>query len=51
MLHILVRKLKVIYECIANNCTSLILSSHATACHTQTTPFTLGIKPAKRIHL
>ena len=47
MLRILVRKLKVIYKCIANNCTSLILSSHTTACHTQTIPLTLGIKSAK----
>ena len=47
MLHILVRKWKVIDRCTANNCTSLILSSHTTACHIQTIPVTLGIKPVK----
>lgn len=47
MLLILVRKLKVIYKCIANNFTLLILSSHTTTCHTQTIPITLGIKSAK----
>jgi hypothetical protein len=49
MLHILVRKLKVIYKFIASNCMSLILSSHTTAYHTQTVPVTLGIKSAKEL--